>query len=144
MRAVGFAIKKGELWFSVIDGTTKQDATIVATGKHLFQTNCTGEDLSLNFYNMFSEIISQYNPSSIACKVHLNSSLEQIPYMHCPLGLLMYICKIKNVPVTMRSGSWITAGKKKKIQLCQEHFSDEKLSAEKLTAVLVAWYQFGD
>ena len=142
MKHIGFVVKKNELWYAVLDGTNKADSKIEHCGKHNFQATQDITDLMLCFYNLFVEIIIQYTPDTVAYKVHLDSKLDKISYMHCSLGVLAYVCKLHNVSATPRSGTWITAGKKKKLQQCIEKFPESDLKAEKLAATLIAWFQF--
>lgn len=142
MRSIGLAIKKNELWLAVLDGSSRQDASIFALKKELFNADSNIQELMLHFFNLFTEIITKYKPDSVAYKAHLDSKLNQIHYMQFPLGLLNYICKINNIQTTLRSGSWISAGKKTKQIECTNFFNDHDLKAEKLAAVLVAWHQF--
>ncbi len=142
MVGLGLAIKKGELWFAVLKGDNQSDTVIVTTGKHLFRASSTPDELMMDFYNLFDEIISKYSLEKIAYKIHLNSSLQQIPYMQYSFGILNYICKIKNIPVIGKSSSWISAAKGKKIIECKNHFGEQKLKDEELAAVIVSWYDF--
>jgi hypothetical protein len=142
IRSIGFAIKKHELWYSILDGDSQQDAFIIKTGKQIFNSNLDIPSLMLDFYNLFNEIITQYKPNMIACKVHLNSTLDQITYMHLPIGVLCYMCKLNGICITLRSGLWITAGKNKKIINCRNHFNNQNLKNEELASVLISWYQF--
>lgn len=142
LRHIGFAIKKNELWYAIIDGTNKNNCQIVYCGKHNFQADQDFADLMQCFYGLFNEILTDHKPDTVAYKVHLESTLSQVPYMHCSLGILGYLCKNLNISASPRSSSWITAGKKKKQQECIDRFPDEKLKTEKLAAVLLAWFQF--
>lgn len=142
MIIIGFAIKKSELWYAVLDGEKRTDCQIVFIGKQLFRPESNETDLMLDFYNLFDEILTKYHPEKIAYKVHLNSDLQQIPYMHYPLGVLNYLCKVKGKTTTSRSGSWITASKNKKLDECRTYFNKPNLKNEQLAAVLVAWYEF--
>lgn len=142
MRCLGFAIKKGEIWYAVLDGDKKTNSQIIFTGKHLFRAESCDTDLMMDFYNLFDEILTQYCPDKIAYKLHLESNLKQIPYMHYSLGVLNYLCKLKMKPTASRSGKWITAAKNKKINECIQYFNTENLKNDKLAAVLVAWHEF--
>lgn len=144
MRCIGFAIKKGELWYVVLDGIRKSDCKIVKTGKQIFRAESVEVDLMSDFYNLFDIILTKFNPDKVAYKVHLNSDLKQIPYMHYPLGVLNYLCKLKGKPATGRSGSWITAGKNKKGENCKSYFENQSLKNEELAAILIAWHEFED
>ncbi|MEG0546327.1 MAG: hypothetical protein RR552_03970 [Oscillospiraceae bacterium] len=144
MKSLGIAIKKNEIWFAILEGGSKSNAVIISIVKHSFRAGQPLPELMLYFYNLFAEIIEENNPDKIACKVHLGSKKDQIPYMHYPIGVLAYICKLKNIPLEERTGAWIVGGKKKKINQCMDKFADADLKAEKLAAVLVAWFEYGD
>ena len=142
LRHVGIAIKKNELWYSVISGTTKADCVIEDCGKLNFQADQDFPGLMLCFHSLFNEVISFHNPDTVAIKTHLDSKLGQIPYMHCSIGVLGYLCKTENIQLTLRSSAWITGGKKAKMIQCENRFPSENLKFEKLAATLVAWFQF--
>lgn len=142
MKHVGIVIKKNELWFTVISGEDRGNCSIEYSGKHNYQADQDITDLMACFHGLFNEIISTYDPDSIGIKLHLESTMIQIPYMHCSLGILAYLCDEKRLPITLRTGAWITAGKKKKLEQCIARFPDENLKTEKLAATLIAWHQF--
>ena len=144
MRTIGFAITKDVLWFSVLDGAGKTDAKITTVDKQRFNSDLGVQELMVQFYNLFNELLEKYSPDSVACKVHLDSNLSQIPYMHFSLGILSYICKLKNIPTRLRSGKWISAGKNAKQIACVQHFSTHKLRNEEIAATVVAWYEFSE
>lgn len=141
MRSLGIAIKKGELWYAIIDGESKNSSSIFISGKQLFRAESNETDLMMDFFNLFEELLTKYNPDRVAYKIHLNSELKQIPYMHFSLGILNYSCKLKNIPTTSRSTSWISASKNKKTNECKAYFNNDKLKNEELAAILVAWYE---
>lgn len=142
MIKLGIAIKKGELWFSVLDGTKKDDATIVLIDKRNFQAEQEITELMVCFHNLFLELITAYEPSSIAIKMSLDTDMNQIPYLHCSLGILAYICGLKKIDLTMRSTKWITAAKKKKLIECEQKYLENNLKNEKLHATIVSLYEF--
>ncbi|MEG2410142.1 MAG: hypothetical protein RSA96_04305 [Erysipelotrichaceae bacterium] len=144
MKALGIAIKKNEICFAILDGSLKSDAVITLVEKHSFRAGQPLSDLMMCFYNLFTEVIDKNCPDKIACKVHLDSKKDQIPYMHYPIGVLAYICKLKNIALQERTGAWITGGKKKKMIECMDKFKEADLKTEKLAAVLIAWFEYGD
>lgn len=141
MKVLGIAIKKGELWFSVLDGTTKDSSNIVLIDKRNFQAEQDLTELMLCFHNLFSELITEHTPASIGVKLSLDADMDQIPYMHCSLGILAYICRKDNIKLTTRSTRWITAAKRKKLLECEQLFSDYNLKNEKLHATVVALHE---
>ncbi len=142
MVKLGIAIKKGELWFSVLEGTTQADASVKLVDKRNFQTEQDVTELMMSFHSLFSELITAHRPSSIAIKMSLNVNINQVPYLHCSLGVLAYICRVHNIRLTLRSSVWISAGKKKKLIECEQKFIDNKLKNEKLHSTLIALYEF--
>lgn len=141
MKVLGIAIKKGELWFSVLDGTTKDNVNIVLIDKRNFQAEQDFTELMLCFHNLFSELITEHTPASIGVKLSLDVNMNQIPYLHCSLGILAYICRKANINLTTRSTSWINGGKGKKLIECEQLFSNHNLKNEKLHATIVALHE---
>lgn len=142
MISIGFAIKKNELWYSVLEGTNDQDVNIIECKKHNFQSSENAKDLMFTFKNLFSEIIGQYSPNNVVYKLSLDTKKDQIPYMHFSLGVLALICKETDAKLNERTTRWITASQRKKELECQNKFSDYNLKGEKLQATLIAWYEF--
>lgn len=143
MRVIGFAVKKGELWISVLDGDSKETCKLKRTEKFSFQANTECSQLMYEFFNMFTEIIEKYSPDKITYKIYLNAKKAQIEYMVYPWGVLNYICADKNIPISSFTGTWLSANKngKKKLEICQEYF-EESFNADELAATAAAWYGF--
>lgn len=141
MKVLGIAIKKNELWFSVLEGETKDDATITLLDKRIFQAEQDLAELMLCFHNLFSELITEHAPVSIGVKLSLDVDMNQIPYLHCSVGILAYICRKLNIKLTIRSTRWITGGKRKKLIECEQLFSDYNLKNEKLHATTIALHE---
>lgn len=144
MNSLGIAIKKKEIWYSVISGSTKSTATIIETGKLNFRPEQPTKLLMMDFHNIFNELIIKFKPDCIAYKLFLDADLGQIPYMHYSLGILNLICQQNGIDVIERSHRWITASKRSKIVKCEEYFSDKKFIKEEMEATLVAWYCLGE
>lgn len=142
MKCLGIAIKKNEVWFSLVEGSSKELANIVCVNKQAFKAD--SQKLMLDFHNIFFELISKYNPDRVAYKVSLDTNKQQIPYMHYSLGILNLICLQKGISTTERTNMWITAGKKAKINLFNEHFKEANYKNEALAASLIAWYELGE
>ena len=144
MTCMGIAIKKNEIWFSVVDGTSMGNSVILDSGKQLFQADESTPSLMMKFSNIFTELITKYTPDSIAYKLSLNIDMKQVRYMHYSLGILNWICKNNGLTVKERSSNWITAGKRAKINDCLQYFSDTKFrSNEEMQATLIAWFETG-
>ena len=144
MISLGIAIKKNELWYSVVDGSNMDSAVLLETGKQSFQIGAHTGRLMMNFHNIFTELITKFHPDTIVYKLSLNVNMKQIPYMHFSIGVLHLLCIQKNIAVTERSNQWITAGKRVKIINCTEHFSDMRFRTdEEMQATLIAWFEIG-
>lgn len=141
MRSLGLAIKKNEIWFSVVEGESMGTSNIVETGKQNFRAE--SQRLMLDFYNIFLELITKYKPDSISYKLSLDIKMAQIPYLHYSLGVLNFLCLKQSIPSVERSSKWITTGKKSKISSFNEMFPNTDYKNEKLAATVVAWYGIG-
>lgn len=139
MRCLGIAIKKNEVWFSVVDGYTMDSAIIYETGKLNYRTESLS--LMMDFSNIFLELITKYNPDNVAYKLYLDVTMIQIPYMHYSLGVLNLVCLQHGIEPRERTNRWITAGKKAKIERFETFFSNRKFKHEEMEASLVAWYE---
>lgn len=139
MRCLGIAIKKNEIWYSVVEGSNMEVADIVCTGKQIFRWD--SPKLIMDFNNIFVELITKYQPDKVVYKLSLDVTMQQIPYMHYSLGVLNLICMQKGVFIRERSSRWITANKKAKIINFSNHFVDKNYKNEKLAAALMAWYE---
>lgn len=139
MRCLGIAIKKNEIWYSVVDGEQMESALIYETGKQ----NYRAESLSLmmDFSNIFIELITKYRPNRVAYKLYLDTNIQQIPYMHYSLGVLNLVCLQNGIEARQRSSMWITAGKKAKIIRFEKYFAQKKFTNEEMAATLVAWFE---
>lgn len=70
MRSLGLAIKKNEIWYSVVEGNSMDDSYIVETGRQNFRAESQG--LMLDFYNIFLELITKFKPDRISYKLSLD------------------------------------------------------------------------
>lgn len=139
MKKLGLAIKKGELWHSVLEGDCINNASIVEIDKNIFPVDTEITELMNYFYNLYSEIITKHQPTSVAIKISLDANLDQIPYLHCSVGVLGYLCHEKKLPLTTRSSLWASSKKRDK---CQLKFPDYKFNKDKLYATVVALHEF--
>ena len=139
MRCLGIAIKKNEIWYSVVDGEQMESALIYETGKQ----NYRAESLSLmmDFSNIFIELITKYRPNRVAYKLYLDTNIQQIPYMHYSLGVLNLVCLQNGIEARARSSMCITAGKTAKIIRFEKYFAQKKFTNEEMAATLVAWFE---
>ena len=138
MKSLGIAIKKGEVWFSFIEGTDRNVAIIRETGKQLFRPDSSS--LMMDFNNIFGELIAKFSPDVISYKLSLDVNMQQISYMHYSLGVLNLLCLQKGISIFERSNRWITASKNAKINLFEQHFSGYDYKNEKLAASVIAWF----
>lgn len=145
MISLGIAIKKNELWYSVIEGTKMENAAILNSGKQNFQSDTSSKLLMMSFHSLFIELITKFHPDVIVYKLSLKANMKQIPYMHFSFGILNFLCNENSIPIIERSNSWITAGKKSKIIKCISHFSDNHFRTdEEMQATLIAWFEMGE
>ena len=142
MKSLGIAIKKGEIWYCFIEGTKKEVATINNTGKQNFRPEST--TLMLDFYNIFTELITKFTPDIISYKLSLDINMKQIPYLHYSLGILNLLCLKKGITIKERSSRWVTTNKRVKIQLFEQHFPNCNYKNEKLAASVLAWFALGE
>ena len=139
MRCLGIAIKKNEIWYSVVDGENMDSALIYETGRQNYRFD--SPSLMMDFSNIFIELITRYRPDRVAYKLYLNTTMQQIPYMHYSLGILKLVCLQQGIEARERSNKWITAGKKAKIERFERFFSQKKFKNEEMAASLVAWVE---
>lgn len=142
MKSLGLAIKKNEIWYSVIEGESMDNSCIIETGKQNFRAESQG--LMLDFYNIFLELVTKYKPDCISYKLSLDIKMSQIPYLHYSLGVLNLLCMQQAIPVIERSSKWITAGKKAKIINFEGMFPDAGYKNEELASSVIAWYGIGE
>lgn len=142
MRYLGIAIKKNELWYSVVDGTQMETAQIYETGKQVFRVE--SETLMTDFNNIFFELLVKYKPQKVICKVSLDVNIYQIPYLHCSIGVLNLICLQNGVEFQTRSSKWITANKRGKIDRVKNFFQGKQFKDDEMAATLIAWYALGE
>lgn len=139
MKRLGLTIKKGELWYSVLEGDCCENAEILKTEKNNFQAETGFPELMNYFHRLFSEIITEYQPNSVAIRLSLDAKLGQIPYLHCPIGVLGCLCREIQLPLTIRSSKWTDS---KKREECRAKFSPVKLNDNELYATVVALHEF--
>jgi hypothetical protein len=142
MKSLGIAIKKGEIWYSFIEGTNKDVAIIRETGKQNYRPEST--KLMLDFDNIFTELLAKFKPDVVSYKLSLDTTMKQIPYMHYSLGVLNLLCQQKDITLIERSSRWITANKSAKIQAFENKYPDCCYKNEKLASSVMAWYALGE
>lgn len=142
MKSLGVAIKKGEIWYSFIEGTDREVAIISETGKQNYRPE--SNTLMMDFNNIFTELITKFTPDVVSYKLSLDITMKQIPYMHYSLGVLNLLCLQKGVAIKERSSRWIIANKKSKIQLFEQHFPDCGYKNEELASSVMAWFALGE
>lgn len=139
MKCLGIAIKKNEVWYSLVEGSDMELAEILCTGKQIYRADSS--KLIMDFYNIFVELLTKYQPNKVVYKLSLEVTMQQIPYMHYSLGVLNLVCMQRGVFIRERSNRWITANKKAKIIRFEGNFVDKKYKNEELAASLMAWYE---
>ena len=115
MKVVGIAIKKNEIWYSVVSGTEMNNAVVLDTGEHFFRAESSVQTLMMDFSNIYAELILKFKPERIAYKLFLEAVMNQIPYMHYSLGVLNLVSKQNGIETTERTNKWITAEKNQRL-----------------------------
>ena len=141
MKCLGIAIKKNELWYSVVEGTEMNNASVSDSGKHNYRSEIQTHLLMVDFNNIFTELIVKYKPDRIVYKLSLDTDIRQIPYMHYSLGVLNLVCHQNGIQVIERSIRWITANQKSKIATYDKYFDWLKYKNEQRDATLIAWFE---
>lgn len=141
MKTLGIAIKKNEISYSLVDGTSMNAAVIVERGKHNFRAELPSQSLMMDFENIFTELIVKYKPDRVVYKLSLDTTMQQIPYMHYSLGVLNLVCQRNGVVAKERSNKWITGGKRAKIMRFESFFAGENFTNESMAATLIAWFE---
>lgn len=141
MKILGIAIKKNEIWYSVVSGEQMDSALLIETGKQIFRADLSTQSLMIDFSNIFTELITRFCPDRVVYRLHLDSTIQQIPYMHFSLGILNLVCQQSGIVAKERSNKWITAGKRAKINKFELYFTDKKFNNEEMAATLIAWFE---
>lgn len=142
MKSLGIAIKKSEIWYSFIEGTDRKNAIISDLGKQNYRPE--SNTLMMDFNNIFTELITKFTPDVVSYKLSLDINMKQIPYMHYSIGVLILLCLQKGVAIKECSSRWITANKKSKIQLFEQHFPYCNYKNEALASSVIAWFALGE
>ena len=132
----------GEIWYSFIEGTDRNVAIISETGKQNYRPE--SNTLMMDFNNIFTELITKFTPNVISYKLSLDINIKQIPYMHYSIGVLNLLCLQKGIAINERSSRWITANKRSKIQLFEQHFPNCSYKNEELASSVIAWFALGE
>ena len=64
--------------------------------------------------------------------------------MHYSIGVLNLLCLQKGIAINERSSRWITANKRSKIQLFEQHFPNCNYKNEELASSVIAWFALGE
>lgn len=142
MKCLGVAIKKNEIWYSEVEGTSMKNAMILESGKQNYRAD--SPTLMLDFNNIFIELITKFRPDIVSYKLSLDIKMQQIPYLHYSLGILNLICLQNGISIVERSNRWITANKRAKIVNFETYFTNKVYKNEELAASLIAWYEIGE
>jgi len=98
MKVIGFELKKGELRFSVLEGTLALPQW-VSHGRRVFNPELARTDLMSWFKQNFIEILEACAPDKAAYRVSLNaSSVDQNAYLLFPWGVLNLVAFERNLP----------------------------------------------
>ena len=85
MSALGFNIKKGELWHCVLSGTRREPVDL-ADSRHLVDPDQPRTALANYFKQTFGEVISRTAPDRLAYRVSLDAnSADQVAHPDVPI-----------------------------------------------------------
>lgn len=138
MRILGISLRKNELYYAIIEGTKQFESNLIELKKTNIRDNENIPELMNWFDSNFKELIERYRPDHIAYKLHLNTNKDQMVYLQFPMGVLNLICNFENIPITLRSTSYITNTRKTAVKNYFDHFKDKFKDAE-LDAIVAAW-----
>ena len=142
MKSLGIAIKKNEVFYTLIEGTSKENVVNLNSGKQNYRSE--SETLMLDFSNLFIELITKYRPDTISYKLSLDINMKQIPYMHFSLGVLNLLCLQNGITILERSSRWITANKRSKINEFETKFPMYNFKNEELASAVISWFGLED
>ena len=138
MKSLGTVIKKNEIFYSLVEGSSECDSKVVATGKERF--NPDSHTLMTDFQNIFIQILTKCSPDRISYKLSLDVNIKNVSYLHFSIGVLKLMCENKQIPLIQRSSAWISAKCGSKITAFQNQFSDLDYKNDQLISSVIAWY----
>lgn len=98
MTVLGVNFKKGEIRFTVLDGT-KEKPVMIEKGAHAVITAPTTPHLLNWFETTFEELINRVAPDRIAYKLLLSPKKQQLEYISYPEAILNLVAYKRDVPI---------------------------------------------
>lgn len=99
MTALGFNIKKGELWLCLLEGN-RTGPIYLSHDRHRFDADQPRSSLSHFFKQTFGEVIDRTRPDRLAYRVSLDAkSADQVAYLCYPFGILNLIAHERRTPI---------------------------------------------
>lgn len=99
MKALGFNIKKGELWFCVLQGD-RRAPTFLTDDRHRFDAEQPRTELAHFFKQTFGEVIEHTKPDRLAYRVSLDAkAADQVAYLCYPFGILNLCAHERGMPI---------------------------------------------
>jgi Holliday junction resolvasome RuvABC endonuclease subunit len=143
--ALGFNIKKGELWHCVLSGT-RREPVYVSHNRDRFDPDQPRTALANYFKQTFGEVISRTTPDRLAYRVSLDAnSADQVAYLTFPFGILNLVAHDLSLPISeyvSQSFSKKALGfAGNKFEACDEMIagSPDKWGDPEKLAALAAW-----
>lgn len=110
MRVLGIHILKGQLRFSVLEGT-KSKPVLVEKGR-LITTDPQDAPALMDWYDsQFRQLINSHSPDKIAYRLTLEPSKDQLISSEFPLGVLNLIAHQKSLPINCYTARSFTQGR---------------------------------
>ncbi|MDF2813668.1 MAG: hypothetical protein K0S56_4699 [Microvirga sp.] len=145
MKALGFNIKKGELWFCQLEGD-RAAPTFLSHDRHRFDAEQPRAALAHFFKQTFGEVIDHTRPNRLAYRLSLDASgTDQIAYLCYPFGILNLIAHERGTPifefVTQSFSKKALGFSGDKLDACDARIANapEKWGRDVKLAALAAW-----
>ncbi len=98
MKILGIALQKGQLRYSLLDGTKIKPNLILKEKLNTIALDNVPELMDW-FETNFLDIIEKHKPDKVCYKITLGPKKEQLFSLIMPLGVLNLICKKKRITV---------------------------------------------
>lgn len=140
MRILGLVLRKGNLFYAVLEGETRHRARIVKVNRAAAKRTTTPSILMDWYDHAFRDLIDHYRPDIVVHETADELSAQEAPFEIFPLGVLNLMCHRRQVMCKSRAGDYITSVRKRR---CKEYFYDMELQLfdPELDAVILAWHE---
>ena len=138
MRSLGIVIKKNEIFYSLVEGSSAYDSKVITAGKEIF--NPDSLSLMTDFQNIFIQILTKCSPNKVSYKLSLKVNIKNVSYLHFSIGVLKLMCENKQIPLIERSSAWISVKHGAKITAFNNEFPDLDYKNDLLISSVIAWY----